>query len=140
VWTAVALSFAVFAVWNFRIARAVENQQYLLGQSSLEFAQTLRKLSPNGPCFFASQFGFPEISFASGCRGAVLDISQTTIGLPAQPGSTPVYVLTVTDPTELAIRPLAGTVRRLHGPGISSWWLFVASRDAVRVIGLPDLR
>jgi hypothetical protein len=140
VWTAIALSFAVFAAWNFRIARAVENQQYLLAQSSLELAQTLRKLTPNGPCFFASQFGFPEISLASGCRGAILDISRTTVALPTQPGSTPVYVLTVTDPTELPIRPLAGTVRRLHGPGISSWWLFVASRDTVRVVGQPDVR
>jgi hypothetical protein len=137
VWAVIALSFAVFAGWNFRIALAVENQQYLAGQSSLKLGQTLRKLSPNGRCFFASQFGFPEISFASGCRGAILYPSLTITGLPAQPASIPVYILTVTDPTELAIRPLAGTVRRLHEPGISSWWLFVASRETVRVVQMP---
>jgi hypothetical protein len=128
----IALSFAVFAGWNVRIVRAVENQQYLAGQSSLKLGQALRKLSPRGPCFFASQFRFPEISFASGCRGTLLDISQTTIGLPARPGSAPVYVLTVTDPEKLAIQPVPGTVQRL--PKISpGWWLFVASRASVRI-------
>ena len=138
VWAVIALSFAVFAGWNFRIARAVDNQQYLAAQSSLELGRALRKLSPNGPCFFASQFGYPEISFASRCRGAILDISRPTIKLPANPGSTPVYVLTVTDPAKLAIRPVPGTVRRLQGKGISPvWWVFVAPRDSVRVPAHP---
>jgi hypothetical protein len=128
---AITLSFVVFAGWNVHTARAVENQQYLAGQSSLKLAQTLRGLSHDGHCYFASQFGFPEIAFASGCRGATFDPSSTTIVLPTDPGSTPVYVLTVTDPAKTAIQPLPGTVRRLRGGGISHWWLFAAQRHGI---------
>jgi hypothetical protein len=140
VWAAIGVCFAVFAGWNVHTAQVVENQQYLAGQANLKLGQTLHRLSPNGPCFFASQFGFPEISFASGCTGAVIDTSRAAIGLQVNPGSTPVYVLTVTNPTKIAIRPLPGTVRRLHGLQISNWWLFVAPRDTVRVVGQPNAR
>jgi hypothetical protein len=136
-WVAIALSFAVFAGWNLRIAREVENQQYFATGSTLELGQVLRKLSPNGPCFFASQFGYPAVSFASGCVGASSGQPGTTsILLPTAPGSAPVYVLTVTDPEKLAIRPVPGTLRKL--PGISpGWWLFIAPHASVRVV--PDL-
>jgi hypothetical protein len=130
VWAVIALSFAVFAVWNVRIARAVDNHLYLYGQSTLKLGQALRRLSPNGPCFFASQFAYPEIAFASRCRGAIFYISRDTIQLPANPGSSPVYVLTTTDPTKLVIRPVPGTVRRLQGNGM---WVFVAPSDSVQV-------
>lgn len=135
VWAAIAVSFVVFTGWNIHIARAVENQQYLAGQSLLELAKTLRGLSPNSRCFFASQFGYPEVAFASDCRGADFSPSRTTIVLPADPGSIPVYVLTVTDPAKTAIRPLPGTARRLRGLGKSDWWLFVAPSDTVLVKG-----
>jgi hypothetical protein len=134
-WVAISLSFAVFAGWNLHIAKELENQQYLRAQSSLELGQVLHRLSPNGPCFFASEFGFPEISFASGCRGASLSGPlATSINLPTASGSAPVYVLTVTDPEKLAIRPVPGTVRKLQeiSPG---WWLFIAPRASLRVAG-----
>jgi hypothetical protein len=138
VWAVIALSFAVFAGWNVRIARAVDNQQYLAAQSSLKLGQALRTLSSNGPCFFASQFAYPEIAFASRCRGAIFYTSRDAIQLPANPGSSPVYILTTTDPTKLAIRPVSGTVRRLQGNGITpAWWVFVAPRHSVHVLAHP---
>jgi hypothetical protein len=132
VWAAITLSFTAFAGWNFHTARMLENQQYHATGGTLELGKALRKLSPKGPCFFNSQFGSPEISFASGCFGAQLDISRQTVWLPTDPGSAPVYVLSLTNPAKVAVQPLPGTVRRLQKPGKPYWWLFLVPRDEVR--------
>lgn len=132
-WAAITILFAAFAGWNFNTARLLDNQQYFARKGTLQLGQVLRKLSPHGSCFFASQFGFPEIAFASGCRAAGIGPLTTRIDLPAAPGSAPVYVLTVTNPDKLAIRPVPGTVRKLQeiSPG---WWLFIAPRASLRVL------
>jgi hypothetical protein len=141
-WMAIGLSFAafavwfaVFAVWNVHTARLIEYQQYVRRQSALAFAQTLRRLSPGGPCFVASQYGAPEVAFASRCVGTGFSATQPVIWLSRDPGKSPVYVLSTTKPTITAIRPVPGTVRRLSGPGVSGWWLFVAPSQDVRVSG-----
>jgi 4-amino-4-deoxy-L-arabinose transferase-like glycosyltransferase len=133
-WAAIMLSFAAFAGWNFHAARVLENQQYVAAGSTLQLGQDLRKLSPHGPCYFASQFGFPEIEFASGCRGEPLSgVEATSIDMSESPGSAPVYVLTFTDPDKLAIRPVPGSVRRLRNVS-PAWWLFIAPRASLRVL------
>lgn len=134
-WAAIALSFAAFAGWNFHAASVLDNQQYFATGNSLKLGQVIRKLSPETPCFFASQFEFPEIAFVSGCRGADFSLLQaTSIDMSAPPGSAPVYVLTVTNPAKLAIRPVPGSVRRL-GQIPPGWWLFIAPRASVRTPG-----
>lgn len=132
-WAAIALSFAVFAGWNFYAARMQDNQQYVANGGTVMLGQAIRKLSPNGPCFFVSQFGDPEISVASRCEGSGFDISKPTIELPAgTPPSATIYVLSVTDPEKLAIQPVPGTVQRLPTLG---WWLFIAPRASLRIAG-----
>jgi hypothetical protein len=134
-WTAIGVSFAVFAVWNVHTARFIEYQQYVRRQSALAFGKILRELSTGGRCFFASQYGAPEVAFASRCTGAGFSATQPVIWLSRDPGTSPVYVLTETSPAITAIRPVHGTVRKLEGPGVSGWWLFVAPRADVRVTG-----
>jgi hypothetical protein len=134
-WAAIGVAFAVFATWNIHTARLIENQQYVRRQSALHFAQALRRFSPGGRCFFASQYGAPEVAFASRCVGTGFSATQPVIWLHRDPGRSPVYVLTETSPAITAVRPVHGTVRRLSGPGVSGWWLFVAPGKDVRISG-----
>jgi len=133
-WTAITLCVALFAVWNARTADAIENQEYLAGQAALNVGEALRARNPGGQCFFASQFGFPEVSFASGCAGAIFMPSEPTIGLAEDPGSAPFFILTVTNPKRTKIRPVPGTVQVVPGTGSEHWWLFIAPRTAIRVV------
>jgi hypothetical protein len=136
-WTVIAACFAVFAVWNVHVARRIENREFLDGQETLGEAQVLRQLDPSGPCYFASQYGFPEISFASGCTGTTLFPGQPTFILPSQPPG-PVYVFSSDKPAGSWVRPVPGTLRRIRLPGTHSHvWLFRAPASAIQV--RPDL-
>lgn len=133
-YAAIALSFTAFAGWNFHAARVLDYQQNLADGVAASLGKAVREASPNGPCYFISQYGFPEISFASGCYGRTFNISQAVVRVPGAPPSATVYVLSVTSPAQLAIQPVPGTVRQLREWPVD-WWLFAASPAAVRSAG-----
>lgn len=129
-WVATAAIFVAFAVYNFHSARVDGNAEYRGNSQYIQIAATLRKLAPNGPCFFASRYGHPEITFESGCVGAVISPWQDAIYLPELPGSHPVYM--ITRGGTYKIQPVPGSLHTLPRPVVPGWWIGVAPRGVTQ--------
>jgi hypothetical protein len=57
-------------VWNVHTATEIETSQVEARSESEVLGTILREKSGSGdPCYFASQYGWPQIQFYSGCRG-----------------------------------------------------------------------
>lgn len=129
-WVVAGAIFVAFASYNFNSARWEGSQEYIGNSQYLQIAASLRKLVPNGPCFFASRYGHPEITFESGCVGAVLDPTQDAIYLPVLPGSHPVYM--ITRGGKFKVQPVPGSLHRMPSPVVRGWWIGVAPRGVTQ--------
>ena len=123
-WVMTGTILIAFAIYNFHSARVDGSAEYKGNSQYIQIAAALRKLAPNEPCFFASRYGHPEITFESGCVGAVIGPSQGAIYLPELPGSHPVYM--ITRGGTYKIQPVPGSLHRLPSPVVPGWWIGVA--------------
>jgi hypothetical protein len=135
VWVALLLGGGLFARWQLHAARNVSAQQVALRQTSTDLARDIRARAGAGPCFFAAQYGFPEISLQSGCQGTPISAGARRLTFRVSTQGRPVYAVTVTRPEKLAITPVPGSVRQLHRPGSSVvFWFFQVPDSVVRVV------
>jgi hypothetical protein len=65
---AVAAILVTVSIWNGPTATALEAEQTELRAHSLALGVTLSERMRND-CYFLSQYGFPQIAYASGCAG-----------------------------------------------------------------------
>jgi hypothetical protein len=134
-WVALLLGGGWFARWQLHAARNVSAQQVVLRQTSTDLARDIRARSGTGACFFAAQYGFPEIALQSGCQGTPISAGakRLTFRVPTQ--GRPVYAVTVTRPEKLAITPVPGSEEQLRRPGSSVvFWLFRVPDADIRVV------
>lgn len=77
-WSRVAIVplFAVFVTWHVSVARSVAEEQRTTRADARELGEVLEVVSEGYACQFVSQYGYPQIALASGCRGQRLDVGS----------------------------------------------------------------
>ena len=63
---------AVVITWHVDQVRAVDHRETVAAQERHDVGVVLAEAS-DGPCAFASQFGYPQVQLASGCHGLRFD-------------------------------------------------------------------
>lgn len=63
---------AGFAWWHVMVARGQDEVQVRTREVSVMIAEELVQEVGGGPCWFGSQYGYPQIAFYSGCTGVRL--------------------------------------------------------------------
>lgn len=125
-----ALALLLWLPHELTVADRLESEQAARRQNSLHLAAALRAQAGPGPCYFASQFGFPEIAFSSDCRGSILRPARSQLSIEEPPEGVPVYLLSVTHPADLPVPAVPGTARSLRDQGAPRWWISVAAPEA----------
>jgi hypothetical protein len=128
---AAAALFVGWLAWNLNLADKVNDTQIQRRHGALELAALLNERAQGRECLFVSQFAFPEIEFASGCRGKPFNPLRDSIRLNRDPGTTPVYVLSRTPPSKSPILRRPGRIEQVRRPGARGWWLFMPEERAI---------
>lgn len=63
---------SAFALWHVTVARGQDEMQVRARQVAVMIAEELVQEVGGGPCWFGSQYGYPQIAFYSGCTGVRL--------------------------------------------------------------------
>lgn len=104
-YTTSALAIGFFALslsspWSMGVTRSINEEQTPHRLDSVVVGRALAELAGSQSCSFKAQFGHPQISIASGCKGATVNPFSTDIPDPTTASETSFFVLVSTPSPE----------------------------------------